>query len=76
MKTLSKKEFRSEIEKMGFKVSFKSVDYTDLLRKTVLVPKIKDREGNERPSMYFNQAQIDKWKPVNLFMEQNQVEQP
>ena len=65
MKTnIKKTEYRKKLAELGFKVSFRKIGFSDLLREDKNFQIIKDNKGNELPSIFINDEHRKRWTPV------------
>ena len=61
MKTIKKSDYRKLMKENGFKVSFKTVGFSDLLRRNAEVQIIKNDKGQEMPSIFYNEEHRQQW---------------
>lgn len=61
---IKKSDYRKLMQASGFKVSFRTISFSDLLRKDSVVQVIKDLKGNEMPTMFYGEEHLAQWRPA------------
>jgi hypothetical protein len=61
---ITEKEFRSKLAELGYKVSFKKVNFEDLSRSSKVFGVIKNSAGEEMPTIFFGEKNREEWLPV------------
>jgi hypothetical protein len=59
---IKKSEYRKLMQNAGFKVSFKTIGFSDLLRKSSETQIIKNEKGQEMPSIFCGEEHLNQWK--------------
>ena len=70
---ITKSEYRKLVKAAGFKVSFRTVGFSDLLRRSVEVQIIKNANGDELPTIFYGEAHRESWLPTILLKNQYEI---
>jgi|GEM_PF-6899666 len=74
MNTVTKKQYRELMKEHGFTVSFKTVSFSDLTRKSAEVQIIKNLKNEEMPFIFFGEDHRKEWAQAIEIKKNNRIQ--